>query len=394
MNNYESSRYILEQQDSLIREASRANLYQAQIMQHTWTTNKVSFFNKSNQSDSTIFYLEKLFQLLGAHPVNTLWGKRIYAELLFEKGNKEKAYEVLKSIYDASDSLHNRMLTEQQEMQYAYIQAEESQEALLQAEKEKFNRTLIIAIVSLLSIIAISLIYWFLTRKNKIARNRIQELNNTANIQVALMEGMKYKAVKEEQQRLGRDLHDDISSSLASVKLRLEQLKVNEEQHSETELNNVLNQIEKIYQKVRNKSHEWYKASDDLEEKLFSAQIASLVNTILPDTNYTVNVDIDNASLKHTNTDMRIELLRIIQEGITNIVRHAQAKTISILLFEDRNHIVLSIKDDGIGFNPKNLKKGLGLQSITDRIQNLGGTISFLPVQPSGTEVLIEVPFR
>lgn len=92
---------------------------------------------------------------------------------------------------------------------------------------------------------------------------------------------------------------------------------------------------------------------------------------------------------------MRITFLRIIQEGLTNIIKHAKASLVEIVIYEENQKIILSMKDNGLGFELQKSKKKstIGLNSIERRVQELRGTIT-ISSESSGTEIIVEIPVR
>jgi signal transduction histidine kinase len=86
-------------------------------------------------------------------------------------------------------------------------------------------------------------------------------------------------------------------------------------------------------------------------------------------------------------------LYRITQEALHNIVKHAKAKHVSVALKESENHINLTIKDDGIGFEVnQNFSERLGLKSMRERTESLGGRFEIVSQPGQGTTILIDIP--
>jgi signal transduction histidine kinase len=87
---------------------------------------------------------------------------------------------------------------------------------------------------------------------------------------------------------------------------------------------------------------------------------------------------------------------RIVQEGLTNIVRHAGAHLVrvSLVMQEERNLLLVRIADDGCGFDPGSVRKqhGYGLLGIRERAQLLGGRVQVNSTPKQGTELLVELP--
>ena len=87
-------------------------------------------------------------------------------------------------------------------------------------------------------------------------------------------------------------------------------------------------------------------------------------------------------------------LFRIIQEQVNNIVRHAQAGAIQIKLQSDAEYIILTITDDGIGFDPANYKKGLGISSITNRAGLFNGKVEIDTAPGKGCSLSVIIPIE
>ncbi|WP_262249377.1 sensor histidine kinase [Parapedobacter soli] len=92
--------------------------------------------------------------------------------------------------------------------------------------------------------------------------------------------------------------------------------------------------------------------------------------------------------------DTRISLLRIIQEALTNVIKHAKAKRVGVLIYEEQNNLHLVISDDGKGISARRTndgKSGMGLQSIRRRVQLLNGKTD-VRSDENGTEIMVIIP--
>lgn len=88
--------------------------------------------------------------------------------------------------------------------------------------------------------------------------------------------------------------------------------------------------------------------------------------------------------------EVRIELLLVVHEAITNIIKHAKARWISILLYQEDHMLKLTIEDDGRGITAAH-KRGMGIQSMHDRVKRFGGSLTVRP-REKGTEVAASLP--
>lgn len=262
---------------------------------------------------------------------------------------------------------------------------------------ENAQRTLWLLIISFAGSIIVLTTYLMMLRRSRKAKAQIEALNSAANMQIIAMEEAKHQAIREEQQRLGQDLHDGLSSSIAAVRHQLEVLSIDTNDIGlKNKLSMLLHETENAYKAARNKSHEWFSSGEEQQEASFEKQIKQLTDSSLPESRYNKTIHIDNSALIGVDMDTRIALLRIIQEAITNIIKHAKAKNVEILIYEEEDTLLLTINDDGIGLDEKKSRNGnsaMGLESIRRRVEYLSGEIN-IGSDINGTEIIVSIPLK
>ncbi len=274
---------------------------------------------------------------------------------------------------------------------YAHIESEYNK-LELQSSMNKSNqlRNWIFVLIGIVFSIS-GFAFFSVLRERYKSKKRIAALNNMTEI--AVNEAMLF-ATREEQKKIGQDLHDDFSGSLLSVINQLEAIKQNE---SNGELAIIIGEVSAqasmIYNSVRNKSHAIYNKADDPQNDHFDDNLVKIINSAMPDSVYKVDVDIAKAAIGHLNMNQRIQILRIIQEAIANIIKYSKASEVSVFLFlKDDQSTVLQISDNGVGFDKSILqnesRKGLGLRSILNRVNNLGGIMDI--INEGGTSLVIQ----
>jgi signal transduction histidine kinase len=144
---------------------------------------------------------------------------------------------------------------------------------------------------------------------------------------------------------------------------------------------------------IRKKSHDLFQQSQTGTEASFAKSVEIVLNRAFPDEKFTKEILIDDDTMIKIKTETRIELLRIIQESVTNILKHARASAVSVLIYEERGLLNLSIKDDGRGFDAKLKPKGFGMFSIKSRVQSLDGDFDIITGN-TGTEVNVKIPLE
>ena len=199
------------------------------------------------------------------------------------------------------------------------------------------------------------------------------------------------EAQELERRRLARELHDQTGQELTSVLLGL---KAVEEARSDNEraeaLAAVREQVVETLHDVRRLAVELRpKALDDFG---LVAALEHLRDTFSEQTG--MRVDLEANVGGRLPSDVETALYRIVQEALTNIVKHAQARTVSIVLARSALAITAVIEDDGRGFTPGDDGDGLGLLGMGERLALLGGKLKLESSPGSGTTIVAEVPLR
>ncbi|UCF93113.1 MAG: PAS domain S-box protein [Desulfobacterales bacterium] len=209
------------------------------------------------------------------------------------------------------------------------------------------------------------------------------------------------KAQEIERQRIAGYLHDQVAQDLSALKIGCETL-FDQQGQVPAELAQKMAQLSKLLQEsisaVRDLSYDLRPPGMDqigLTRSVFQyCEDFSQKNGI--------NVDFYSAGIHDSalDFDTQINLFRLIQEGLTNIKKHARARQAAVRLVASSPHIILRIEDNGQGFNVENIwervlkEKRMGLSSMEERVRLLGGKLSIQSRPSEGTKILIEVPFQ
>jgi PAS domain S-box-containing protein len=207
-------------------------------------------------------------------------------------------------------------------------------------------------------------------------------------------------AHENERQRLSRYLHDRLANDLSTLKMGIETLFYNHPEVPDdisqkiSEFSVILKESLRI---VRDVSYELSPAC------LEQMGLAKALSRYCKDFSQKSGLSVDFASVGTDNLnfdfDTRINLYRVIQEGLNNVKKHAEAKNATVRLIASFPNIILRIEDDGKGFDPEKrlaatiVEKRMGLQSMRERIRLLGGTFKIHSQPGAGTRIFIEVPY-
>ena len=100
-----------------------------------------------------------------------------------------------------------------------------------------------------------------------------------------------------------------------------------------------------------------------------------------------------NTTSVHLKYQEKSILIRIVQEFINDSIKHSQCQNIYVSLLTEKSTIHLSLKDDGIGFNPKSISAGQGIANMKKRAAIIKAKIALDSIENSGTELLIRLPY-
>lgn len=202
-----------------------------------------------------------------------------------------------------------------------------------------------------------------------------------------LRDRMQRTAVLEERSRLARDLHDSVTQTLFSATLIADVLPRLWDQNEETGLK----RLQELRELTRGALAEMRTLLLELRPKaLLEAPLPELLEqlseSIIGRARIPVNLEIQGAC--PLSDDTKVALYRIAQEALNNIVKHSNASSAWIKLICQRGQVLLSIQDDGLGFDPDNVSSDhLGINIMQERAEQAGISLDIMTSQENGTEV-------
>ncbi len=203
----------------------------------------------------------------------------------------------------------------------------------------------------------------------------------------ALMDGQE-----TERQRLSREIHDSIGQLLIALKLKYESCIYTLDKKESKSLIDLGNLFDKTIEETRRISNNLRPAALT-EFGLFSA-VRNVCNVLAETTDLNIQLNLKgNANILDIQQETYI--FRIVQEALTNIVKHAEASEIKVSINFRPNQLSLMIQDNGKGFQLKriNLASSNGIANIYDRVSLLGGKVYFDSHRSRGTKIKISIPF-
>jgi len=205
----------------------------------------------------------------------------------------------------------------------------------------------------------------------------------------------KQMAIEQERHRLARDLHDTVIQSLYGIaiaaKTGLRQLdQARETEKVQETIEYILNTAQTSLVETREQIFHLSPIRSD-DEKLVEvlAQHCDLLKK-----RHGLKVDLTTASALSFSADQREALYYIVKEALWNIVKHAQATQVTLSLIDENGHTVLSVIDNGTGFDRSIIveKEGLGLKNMAERVKLVGGTFEIYSKLGGGSHLTVQLP--
>lgn len=313
-------------------------------------------------------------------PFHELYAQERLAELYEQERDAGGALTAMRRVFAIKDSLFSERNTRTiLELEKRFVVAEKDR-AIAELGVQAAQRQLYIwlSLGALVLVTAMGL----LLHQTKQRRLRAER---DAAIIAEREAGLKavFHATEQERSRLARELHDGIGQQLGGLKHRLEALQ------DAAPLADVIGIVDDTSREVRSLAHQM------MPRVLVRLGLAPAMEEMVQRTFHGSPVQ---ATFEHFGMDAPLPqqtatgLYRIAQELVGNVLKHARATTVDIQLFRNKQHVVLMVQDNGVGFDPALREGGMGLMNITDRSRTLGGTFDMQSSAGGGTLATVRIP--
>jgi signal transduction histidine kinase len=212
-----------------------------------------------------------------------------------------------------------------------------------------------------------------------------------------LREAEQQYTIVAERDRIARELHDSLAQVLGVIHLRLRSLEPEVRDVPgngvATEISDLADIADEAYKDVR-------EAILGLRESITAAHglegaLGEYLRKYSRQTGIKTSLHCDGAARRALTPRSEVQLLRVVQEALTNVRKHAGARHAAVSLNEDDGVVTLAVMDDGVGFDPGRLEEaldhGFGLASMRERVEQIGGTLAVHTGPGMGTRVVVEL---
>lgn len=198
---------------------------------------------------------------------------------------------------------------------------------------------------------------------------------------------------KSERQRIARDLHDTLGQNISFLRLKLEQFSNDwpdpKDAHFQDELANMLHVADEAYEQVRNTLEELRTTEQkDFTEmvRLYSTQLGERAGFVVY-----IHTSGQSGTLSARRTR---QIMYILREALNNVEKHAAASQVDLYLMWGNDEFVLTIRDDGVGFQPEDVDKTkrYGIAIMTERAREINASLFIRSKPGAGSELTLSLP--
>ncbi len=232
-------------------------------------------------------------------------------------------------------------------------------------------------------------------KNQKLIFQQQQQANNQEIFNLMLAQKQKVDEVKRlEQKRISEELHDGVLGKMLGARMVLTGLNKKSDDQAITERSQAIKALKDVEHEVRSISHE---LSHSAYEKLnnFVNSIKTLLATTKTNSDInTVFTYDEDEDWDQLNGEIKINVYRIIQETLQNAQKHAQCQNFFLNFDSYEDTLLVTSKDDGIGFNVEKERKGIGIRNLSSRIEKLNGTWEIDTAPNKGTKITMKIPLE
>lgn len=221
----------------------------------------------------------------------------------------------------------------------------------------------------------------------------LERQSQMAEAELRLLSGQIRTAQEQERKYLSRELHDQVGQMLTGLRMELAgiaRIHADSESEISSRIARAKGTVEQTLRIVRNIA--MLLRPSMLDDLGLAPALAWLLKETGRSSGFEVHADIDPAADKLPDA-YRTCVYRVVQEALTNALRHSGAKRVEVALKRDSRSVVGTIKDDGCGFERSMQKgRGLGLLGMEERVRELGGGIRIESIRGKGTRIEFRLP--
>ena len=380
---------ILKGTDKYFKEAlylSKENDFKNNIVYQL--KNLGEYYSIIKDSTSSTSYLKQSLQLAEKLKMGEETKKSLQLLSQIDKQNAaiyDKRYIVI------SDSLSKAQRINSNK--YARIEYEtsavEDENKILSAK----NTYIIIGSLILIFALILVIVYRYIkSQKREIEFRKAQQKAEEEIFELLKEYQIKLVDAKErEQNRISKELHDSVMNNLYGARMQLGILNDSDVKEIKEKRLIYVDLLQEIEQEIRTISHDLQ--SDVIDNQFDYVSLLSNLIQLQNEIGVTLfSFEVDpNIDWDAIDSLVKITIFRIVQESLLNVTKHAKAKECTVYVSLEANHLILLIKDDGVGFDVNATKQGIGLNNIQERVKTIKAALEISSTSNEGTSIRLKV---
>lgn len=306
--------------------------------------------------------------------------------------NKEKASKCIDEYDKKIDSLLNEDRKTRNQFYKIQLETNEIAQEKENAVKQKW---VLASVISSLLIIVI-LLFVIYSQKTKQKEMKLLQEQQKANEEIYQLmfqqQSIEDEAKLKEKKRIALELHDNIMNKLASTRFNLFALSVKTDEKTIAKALEHIDKIKEIENEIRDITHE-------LNKEVFGGSYSfnTLLEKLITDQNklHTTSFELEldtKINWDKVSSKIKMNLYRILQEALYNIIKYAQATKVTINIVQEDGYILMAIQDNGVGFDATQSSEGIGIKNMQERAQTIRGTITLQTGPNKGTSLFVNIP--
>mgnify|MGYP002619801116 FL=1 len=209
-----------------------------------------------------------------------------------------------------------------------------------------------------------------------------QKVEAQKKVTRAIIEGQE-----KERNHIGKELHDNVNQILASAKMYLGMAAADAPDYKEL-INHAMDLIQTTIQEIRNLTSGYVAPLKDINLKEL---VEVLLDKMRHNSHMQISFTCDLLGI-YLHDELKLNLYRIVQEQLNNIIKHAQATQVNITITADEQLLYLVVADNGRGFDPQQKRKGIGISNVINRVELFNGEVNIDAATGKGCKIYIRIP--
>ncbi|WP_132796060.1 tetratricopeptide repeat-containing sensor histidine kinase [Tenacibaculum skagerrakense] len=302
-----------------------------------------------------------------------------------------------KKYLDRYIQFNDSLISEERRAQNKFTRIEFETDEHIEQNKLLSQQRIWIFSGSLAVLLISTLLYFLRVQKVQNEKLQLEAEQQKANEEVYVLTLQQQAKLEEERvnerNRISAELHDGILGKLFGTRVSLGFLGMQMQPDTQEQHQTFLDELQNIEKEIRDVSHRLSENFDDA-----TVNFTTIIEQLLKDKsvigNFKPTFTFDaTIAWKSIDEVTKANVYRIIQEALQNIIKHAQAKNVTLDFGLKNQNLLITITDDGVGFDSKKGKKGIGIKNIKARVDKLSGSANFFSKIDQGTTLTIKIPY-